>query len=77
MAKGRSTNTSGWPTRCNGHGFPAGVVTVACGSPQCIEALETADVVISSTHIELEWEKARGSVYLQTRSTCRPGTGRP
>lgn len=52
--------------RRHGHGFPAGVDTVAVGSRGCRDALETADVVVSNTHIELDWEKAPGAVYLQT-----------
>lgn len=46
--------------------FPAGVSTVPFGSPECIAALETADVVISNDHIPLDWEKRPGTTYLQT-----------
>jgi CDP-glycerol glycerophosphotransferase len=48
------------------HGFPPGVDTVDYGSARCIAELESADVVVSNTHLEMEWEKAPGSVYLQT-----------
>jgi CDP-glycerol glycerophosphotransferase len=48
------------------HGFPAGVDTVEYGSARCIAELESADVVVSNTHLEMEWQKAPGSVYLQT-----------
>jgi CDP-glycerol glycerophosphotransferase len=48
------------------HGFPAGLNTVPFGTPECLQALETADVVISNTHIELDWTKRAGGVYLQT-----------
>ena len=48
------------------HGFPDDVDTVQFGGEQCLHALETADVVISNTHIELEWTKAPGAIYLQT-----------
>jgi CDP-glycerol glycerophosphotransferase len=48
------------------HGFPADVDTVEYGSARCIEELESADVVVSNTHLEMEWQKAPGSVYLQT-----------
>jgi CDP-glycerol glycerophosphotransferase len=48
------------------HGFPAGVQTVPFGSMECIDALETADMIVSNTHIELEWTKAPGAEYLQT-----------
>ena len=48
------------------HGFPSEVETVPFGSEQCVQALESADVVVSNTHIGLEWEKAPAAVYLQT-----------
>jgi CDP-glycerol glycerophosphotransferase len=48
------------------HGFPAGTETVRIGSDECIAALETADVVVSNTHIELDWRKAPTATYLQT-----------
>jgi CDP-glycerol glycerophosphotransferase len=48
------------------HGFPAGVLTVPFGGDECLHALETADMVVSNTHIELEWTKAEGAEYLQT-----------
>jgi CDP-glycerol glycerophosphotransferase len=48
------------------HGFPAGIETVPFGSDRCIEELESADVVVSNTHIELDWRKSPGTVYLQT-----------
>src|SRR4051794_7530973 len=46
-------------------GFPPGTAVVACGDPAS-RLLESADVVVSNTHIELEWRKAPGTVYLQT-----------
>jgi CDP-glycerol glycerophosphotransferase len=48
------------------HGFPAGVETVEYGSERCIRELESADVVVSNTHIELEWNKSPHTRYLQT-----------
>jgi CDP-glycerol glycerophosphotransferase len=48
------------------HGFPAGVETVEYGSDRCIEELESADIVVSNTHIELDWNKSPGTIYLQT-----------
>ena len=48
------------------HGFPAGLETVEFGSRRCVEELESADVVVSNTHIELDWRKSADSVYLQT-----------
>jgi CDP-glycerol glycerophosphotransferase len=48
------------------HGFPADVETVEYGSARCVEELESADVVVSNTHIEVDWKKAPETVYLQT-----------
>ncbi|MGK5683500.1 CDP-glycerol glycerophosphotransferase family protein [Actinoplanes sp. URMC 104] len=48
------------------HQFPPGTATVEFGSGQSIAELESADVVVASTHIELEWTKAPGATYLQT-----------
>jgi CDP-glycerol glycerophosphotransferase len=48
------------------HGFPSGLKTVRFGTPECLDALQTADVVVSNTHIELDWRKRPGAVYLQT-----------
>ncbi len=47
-------------------GFPAGVTTVPHGGPEAVAALEGADLVVANTHIELDWTKKTGSVYLQT-----------
>jgi CDP-glycerol glycerophosphotransferase len=48
-------------------GFPAGVTTVPIGSPAAVAALESADVLVSNTHIQLDrWEKPAGAFYLQT-----------
>lgn len=47
-------------------GFPAEVTTVPHGSAEAVAALEAADLVIANTHIELNWSKKPGSVYLQT-----------
>jgi CDP-glycerol glycerophosphotransferase (TagB/SpsB family) len=46
--------------------FPAGISTVEFGSPECIAALESADIVVSNDHIPLDWEKRPGTTYLQT-----------
>jgi CDP-glycerol glycerophosphotransferase len=46
-------------------GFPADVRTVRYGSPESVAALESADLVVGNTHIELEWRKKPGSTYLQ------------
>lgn len=47
-------------------GFPAGTTTVAIGTPAAVEALESADLVISDVHIELDWVKRAGATYVQT-----------
>ncbi|GLY19666.1 CDP-glycerol--glycerophosphate glycerophosphotransferase [Kineosporia sp. NBRC 101677] len=47
-------------------GFPAGTTTVAIDSPAAIEVLESADLVVSDVHIELEWTKKPGATYVQT-----------
>jgi len=48
------------------HTFPTGPATVAPGSAEHVAALESADVVIANTHIDLEWTKRPGATYLQT-----------
>lgn len=47
-------------------GFPADVRTVRHGSAESIAALEAADLVVGSTHIDLDWTKTPSSTYLQT-----------
>jgi CDP-glycerol glycerophosphotransferase len=46
-------------------GFPADVATVPYGSPESVAALESADLVVANTHIEIEWQKKPGATYLQ------------
>jgi CDP-glycerol glycerophosphotransferase len=48
------------------HGFPALVSTVPVGSPESVQALEEADMVVSNTHVEVSWTKKAGARYLQT-----------
>jgi CDP-glycerol glycerophosphotransferase len=48
------------------HGFPAGTATVPIDSPEAVAVLESADLVVSNTHLEMEWTKGRGTTYLQT-----------
>ena len=48
------------------HGFPTDTVVVPIGSAACIDALESADLVVANTHIDLDWVKAPGTTYLQT-----------
>ena len=48
-------------------GFPADVATVPIGTPAAVAALESADVLVSNTHIQLDhWTKPTGACYLQT-----------
>jgi CDP-glycerol glycerophosphotransferase len=47
-------------------GFPAGTQTLPYGSPESIEALEAADLIVANTHTDLDWTKRPGAVYLQT-----------
>ena len=46
--------------------FPPGVTTVPYGGSQCLAALAAADVVVSNTHLDVDWAKQPGCVYLQT-----------
>ncbi|MCZ2827721.1 CDP-glycerol glycerophosphotransferase family protein [Modestobacter sp. VKM Ac-2986] len=47
--------------------FPADAVTVPIGTPAAVAALESADVLVANTHIQLdEWRKPPGARYLQT-----------
>jgi CDP-glycerol glycerophosphotransferase len=47
-------------------GFPEGVETVPYGSPQCMEALDEADVLVANTHTDLVWSKRPSTLYVQT-----------
>lgn len=53
-------------TQAHAHGFPADATTVPVDSPAAIEALESADLVVANSHIDLDWDKAPGATYLQT-----------
>ncbi|WP_270888950.1 CDP-glycerol glycerophosphotransferase family protein [Pedococcus sp. 5OH_020] len=46
--------------------FPSDVRTVDINGPESRRLLESADLLISNTHTEVEWEKAAGTTYLQT-----------
>jgi len=48
------------------HAFPPGVATVPIDSADAVEALESADLLIASTHTEVEWTKGPNTTYLQT-----------
>jgi CDP-glycerol glycerophosphotransferase len=47
-------------------GFPAGVTTVPVTGAETVAALESSDLVVANSHLELDWEKKPGAVYLQT-----------
>ncbi|WP_375431876.1 CDP-glycerol glycerophosphotransferase family protein [uncultured Friedmanniella sp.] len=46
--------------------FPAGVSTVPVNGPETRAALEQADLIVANSHLELDWDKKPGAVYLQT-----------
>ena len=46
--------------------FPADATTVDVDGPDARGALEAADLVIASSHTEVEWDKPAGTTYLQT-----------
>ena len=46
--------------------FPSGVPTVDPATPAAREALEAADLVVASSHVEVDWDKRPGTTYLQT-----------
>ena len=47
-------------------GFPPQVRTVEPWTPECVELLESTDVLVANTHTEVEWDKRPETVYLQT-----------
>ncbi len=50
----------------HGSGFPPGVDTVPIHTAAAVRALESADLVVSNSHLEMEWTKAAGATYVQT-----------
>jgi CDP-glycerol glycerophosphotransferase len=48
------------------HLFPDGIETVEFDAEHAVRELETADVIVSNTHIELDWRKRDDALYLQT-----------
>jgi CDP-glycerol glycerophosphotransferase len=48
------------------HQFPADAETIEFGSARSVKELESADLVVASTHIELDWAKSPDTRYLQT-----------
>ena len=47
-------------------GFPAGTSTRQIHTPSAVAALESADLVISDSHLEMDWTKKPGARYVQT-----------
>jgi CDP-glycerol glycerophosphotransferase len=48
------------------HGFPADATKLEWGTPECVEALERADLIVANTHTDISWRKREGATYLQT-----------
>jgi CDP-glycerol glycerophosphotransferase len=46
--------------------FPDDVATVVPYSSDCLDALESADLLIANTHTDVEWTKRPEAIYLQT-----------
>src|SRR3954447_11397725 len=46
--------------------FPPGTTTVDVDSDAATEALESADLVVANTHVEVPWTKPAGATYVQT-----------
>ncbi|MDP9394227.1 MAG: CDP-glycerol glycerophosphotransferase family protein [Actinomycetota bacterium] len=46
--------------------FPLGTLTKQIYTPEGVAALESADLVVSNGHLEMDWHKRPGATYLQT-----------
>src|SRR4051794_5735607 len=46
--------------------FPPDTATVPVEGPEAVAALESADLVVSNTHLSMDWTKRPGATYLQT-----------
>lgn len=46
--------------------FPEGVGLAPYGSPECLAALDGADVLVANTHTDFDWPKRPETLYLQT-----------
>jgi CDP-glycerol glycerophosphotransferase len=46
--------------------FPPDTATVPVEGPEAVAALESADLVVSNTHLSMDWAKRPGATYLQT-----------
>jgi CDP-glycerol glycerophosphotransferase len=66
LARGDDVEHVWVSSEAHAHGFPEGVATVTYGAPECIAALESADLVVSNSHLEMDWDKPAGTTYLQT-----------
>lgn len=47
-------------------GFPARTATVPICTDEAVQALESADLVVSNSHLEMDWRKRDGATYVQT-----------
>jgi CDP-glycerol glycerophosphotransferase len=66
LARGDEVEHVWVSSEAHAHGFPEGVATVTYGAPECIAALESADLVVSNSHLEMDWDKPAATTYLQT-----------
>jgi CDP-glycerol glycerophosphotransferase (TagB/SpsB family) len=65
--RGRTDLSHTWLADPTGRfGIPAGIDSVPYGGPECRQALEAADVVVTNDHLALDWDKRPDAVYLQT-----------
>lgn len=46
--------------------FPPGASVVPIYTPAAVQALESADLVVSNSHLEMDWRKRPGTIYVQT-----------
>jgi len=49
-----------------GGSWPAGTTTVPIYTGAAVDALESADLVVSNSHLEMDWRKRREATYVQT-----------
>ncbi|WP_369070255.1 CDP-glycerol glycerophosphotransferase family protein [Kineococcus terrestris] len=68
LARGRTGDEHLWLADArHAAAFPPGTATVPIGTPEAVAALESADLLVSNTHVQLdEWRKPPGARYLQT-----------
>ncbi|HEX8101278.1 MAG TPA: CDP-glycerol glycerophosphotransferase family protein [Solirubrobacteraceae bacterium] len=66
IARGEADHTHVWMADpAHRAGFPEGVATVEYGSPECVELLEGADLLVANTHTDFPWNKRPETTYLQ------------